>query len=166
MASDTLPPGNVIGRLSSPPGPPEMISLDDLGTELARRRGRIYQIGFSFPSGAALGNSQVVGHHKFSIGVTFPPDFTSYAGHASQASGTVNATASTAFKVQKRSGSPDTWSDVGTVTIASSGVVATFATSSNIAQRFAQGDVLRIVGPASADATFANPFFTLVGYES
>jgi hypothetical protein len=98
--------------------------------------------------------------------VTFPPDFTKYKQHASQAGGTANTTGSTVFTVSSATSGTGSYTAIGTITFASSSITPTFATTSNIAVRVAAGSVIRIVGPGTADATFANPYFTLVGYES
>jgi hypothetical protein len=122
---------------------------------LARRP---YQIGFSFVGGV-LANSQRLGDHVFSVAAKIPADFGAYAGHASEASGSANATSNTAIKVQKNG------SDVGTITIGSGGVSPTFSTS-GVTVSFAAGDKLTLVGPSTADATFANFCCTLVLYEA
>jgi hypothetical protein len=111
--------------------------------------------------------SQLLLLQRLSKAVTFPANFGTYLGHTSQGRGTVNATASTAIDVQKAlSASPSSFSSVGTITIASGAMVATFASSGGAAVTFAQGDTLALVGPSSPDTTFANFAATLVGYET
>lgn len=111
--------------------------------------------------------SQLLLLQRLSKAVTFPANFGTYLGHTSQGRGTVNATASTAIDVQKAtSAAPSTFSSVGTITIASGAMVATFASSGGAAVTFAQGDTLALVGPGTPDATFANFAATLVGYET
>src|SRR5271165_5448343 len=95
-----LPSGVVLGRVSQGTGPVEQITLDNLSGMILGRKGRLYQFGFSWPGGVP-GNSQLMGHHSVSIGVTFPPNFTAYSDHASQAGGTANATGSTVFNVDQ-----------------------------------------------------------------
>jgi hypothetical protein len=68
-----------------------------------------------------------------------------------------NATATTVFDVQKNG------SSIGSVSIASGGISATFTTTSGTAKTFAAGDVLSIIAPASPDATLADPGFVLAG---
>lgn len=126
-----------------------------------------YVFAFSAPQTTAFSASQVIGHHRFAVGVTFPANFGAYLGRASQAGGTANATGSTVISVEKAaSASPNSWSQIGTITIGAGGVSPTFATSGGAAQTFAAGDVLRLVMPSSADATFAGFYATLVGYET
>jgi hypothetical protein len=111
--------------------------------------------------------SQLLLLQRLSKAVTFPANFGTYLGHTSQGRGTVNATASTAIDVQKAlSASPSSFSSVGTITIASGAMVATFASSGGAAVTFAQGDTIALVGPGTPDATFANFAATLVGYET
>lgn len=155
----SIPSGYVLGRTDNGTGAPQLISVSDLAASVLNTKGRPYPIGFSWPGGVP-GNSQRIGDHVFSIGVTFPPNFSAYTQHASQASGSANATGSTVFSI-KRNGS-----QIGTITIGAGTTTPTFATSGGVAQRYAQGDKITIFGPATADATFADPCFTLVGYES
>jgi hypothetical protein len=111
--------------------------------------------------------SQLLLLQRFSKGITIPANFGAYLGHASMARGTINATASTAIDVGKASNAvPGTWSSVGTITIAAGAMVATFASSGGTAITFAQGDSIRLVAPATPDATFADLAATLVGYET
>ena len=83
--------------------------------------------------------------------VTFPDDFSGSYGKAS-----ANATASTAFDVQKNGTS------VGTITFAAAASTATFVTSAG-ALALAAGDVISIIAPASPDATLADIGFVLAG---
>lgn len=124
-----------------------------------------YNIGIFVPG--VMTASQKLVYHRFSKAVTIPANFGAYLGHASEAGGSANATASTVINIDKAaSASPNTFSNVGTITIGAGGVTPTFATSGGTAVTFAQGDVLRAVGPASADATFADFYATLVGFET
>lgn len=105
--------------------------------------------------------------HRFAVGITFPANFGSYLGLSSQAGGTANATGSTVINVDKAlTGSPNSFSNVGSITIGAGGVTPTFATVGAAEVTFAAGDVLRLRGPASADATFAGFYATLVGHET
>ena len=124
-----------------------------------------YPIGFSF-TGGVLGNSQLLGMHVFSKAVTIPANFGSYSGYATEASGTANATSSTAILVQSASSGTGSWTTIGTITIASSSVTPTFTTVSGTAKNFTQGQCLQVIGPSTADATFANFFCTLIGFET
>lgn len=111
--------------------------------------------------------SQRVLYHRVSKAVTIPANFGAVLGHASQAGGSVAATASTVFAVAKAaSASPNTFTSAGTITFAAAGVVPTFASASGAAISLSQGDVLRIMAPASPDATFAGFYATIVGYET
>lgn len=111
--------------------------------------------------------SQMLLLHRFTKAVTIPANFGAYLGHVSEVRGTVNATASTVIIVQQSlSGTPGTFSNVGTITIAGGAMVGTFASSGGTAISFAQGDAVALMGPASADTTFANFAATLVGYET
>jgi hypothetical protein len=54
---------------------------------------------------------------------------------------------------------------IGTITFAAGTITPTFATSGGVAIDLAQGDVVRLTGPATADATLANVYVTLVAQE-
>ena len=98
--------------------------------------------------------------------ITFPANFGDFGAYSSEAGGTANATASTVIDVdQAASATPNTFTTIGTITIGSGSVSPTFATISGTAKTFAKGDVMRLIGPSSADATFANFYATLVGHE-
>jgi hypothetical protein len=106
--------------------------------------------------------------HRFSKAITFPANFDTYLGHLSEARGSVAATASTTIAVQKATAAaPGTFTGVGTIVIAAGAMVAaTFTTTGGAALSFAAGDSLALVGPGTADATFAGFAATLVGYET
>jgi hypothetical protein len=114
-----------------------------------------------------LASSQNLLHHRFTKAVTFPANFGAYLGSASQAGGTANATGSTVIDVGLApTATPNTFSAIGTITIGAGGVTPTFATVGGTAKNAVQGDVLRIIGPASADATFAGFYSSLVGFDT
>ncbi|HEX2634817.1 MAG TPA: hypothetical protein VHM22_18590 [Bradyrhizobium sp.] len=125
-----------------------------------------YTIGFSY-TGGVLATSQLIGMHRVSIGITIPADFGAVLGHISQIGATANATASTVLSIERAvSASPNTFTAIGTVTVAAGGIIGTWATTGGAAVSVAQGDVLRVRGPATADATFANPYLTIVAQET
>ena len=125
-----------------------------------------YNIGFSY-TGGVLGNSQLLGLHKVSKAITIPAGFGAVLGHTSQAGATANATASTVISVDRAlAASPNTFSQIGTITIAASGISPTFATAGGAAITVAQGDVIRLQGPATADATLANFYCTIAAQET
>lgn len=68
----------------------------------------------------------------------------------------VAATGSSVFDVQKNGAS------VGSITFAAAGTTGTFATTGG-ATTFAAGDTIKIIAPATADATLADISITLVG---
>jgi len=124
-----------------------------------------YNIAFSFVGGV-LAASQLLGLHRVSRAITIPANFGSFSGHVSQAGATANATASTVLSVDRAvAASPNTFAQIGTITIAAGGITPTFATSGGASVSIAQGDVLRLTGPATADATLANVYVTLVAQE-
>ena len=82
--------------------------------------------------------------------VIFPSSLTGSVGKA-----TVAATAQTDFDIQKNG------SSVGTMRFAIGATSATFIAASPIT--FTSGDVIKVVAPASPDATLANVHFTLKG---
>ena len=111
--------------------------------------------------------SQLLLEHRVSKDITVPANFGVAVGHASQARGTVAATASTTIVVRKAtSAAPGTFGDVGTIVFAAAALTGTFTTSGGAAVAFAAGDTLALVAPATPDATFANFAATLVARES
>lgn len=125
-----------------------------------------YAIGFSFVGGV-LAASQLLGLHRLSAAVTIPANFGAVAGHISQAGATAAATSSTVVSVDRAlSASPNSFSPIGSITVAAGSVAATFATTAGAPVAVAQGDVVRLVGPATADATLANLYATLVAQEA
>lgn len=114
-----------------------------------------------------LAASQQLLYHRFAKAVTIPANFGDYLGYSSEAGGTANATASTVINADKAvTATPNTFSNVGTISIALGTVTPTFASSGGTAISFAKGDVIRLMGPASADATFAGFYATIVGFET
>lgn len=138
---------------------------DDNTSKLTNQRPK-YILSPAALSGVLI-NSQKLLYHKFPKGVTFPADFGPYLGYISCAGGSANATASTVITVAKATAaSPNTFATIGTITIAAGSVTATLVTSGHVAIAFAQNDVIRMVGPVSADGTFADFYCTLVGHDT
>ncbi len=126
-----------------------------------------YGMGFSAPQTTVYSASQVMGHHRVPCGITIPANFGAYLGRTSEAGGSAVTTGSTIFSVDKAgTATPNTFSQIGTITFAAGTVTPTFATSGGTAQTFAAGDVLRIVAPGTPDATFAGFYATIIGYQT
>lgn len=157
---------------STPIPPPELPTSasagDQLiynGTDWVAQRPR-YNIGFSFVGGV-LTASQLIGLHRATKAIRIPANFGAFAGHASQAGATANATGSTVISVARAvAATPNTFTQIGTITFAAGGVVATFATTGGTAISIAQGDVIRLTGPATPDSTLANFYCTIVSQET
>jgi hypothetical protein len=153
----------------APPGLPLTALAGDVavynGTAWVAQRPR-YNLAFSFVGGVLAG-SQLLGLHKVSKAITIPANFGAYLGHASEAGATANATASAVIRVDRAvAASPNTFSQIGSITIAPGSITPTFATTGGSSVSVAQGDVLQLTGPASADATLANFYCTLVAQET
>lgn len=124
-----------------------------------------YIVGASM-SGVLTASQQLL-YHRFATAVTIPANFGDYLGYSSQAGGSANATASTVVNADKAAtATPTTFSNIGTITIGAGSITPTLATAAGAAIAFAKGDVIRLMGPASADATFAGFYATIVGYET
>jgi hypothetical protein len=95
-------------------------------------------------------NSQVLIHLKLARAVTFPASATLSTAHAGTA-----ATGSTTFTFKKNGTS------FATVNFAASGTSGTYTQASDAV--FAAGDLLELLGPATADATLADFGFVLAG---
>lgn len=124
-----------------------------------------YVIG-AFASGIMPNNAKLL-YHCLAKAVTIPANCGAYLGLNSQAGGSANATGNTVITIaQALAASPNTFATVGTITIGAGGVTPTFSTTGAAPISFAQGDVLRLTGPSTADATFADLYVTLVGFET
>ena len=109
--------------------------------------------------------SQILLLHVCTKAITIPANLGAYLGHTTVAGGGVAATGSTAIVLQQATAAaPTTFSTVATITIAAAGTTGTMSTQAAI--NFAQGDVLRVRGPATADSTFADFHLSLVGQET
>ena len=119
-----------------------------------------YIIGCFVPG--PLAAAQLLLHHRFARAVTLPADFDAVGSNESQAGGSVAATASTIITVARALAvTATTFSTVGTITIIAGSVSPTFETSA-APVAFAAGDVIRLVAPASPDASFAGFSATIV----
>jgi hypothetical protein len=126
-----------------------------------------YDFAFSSPQITAYTANQVVGHHRALCAFTIPANFGAYLGRTSRAGGSVNAAASTVFSVeQAAAATPNTFSQIGTITFASGSVTPTFATASGTAKAIAANDVIRIVAPATPDTTFVGFETSIAGYQT
>jgi hypothetical protein len=103
-------------------------------------------------AGGTYTNSQIILAYPVDRAVTFAANFS-----GSKATLTAAVTASTTFLVQKNG------STIGTIVFASGTTATSFTTSGGTAQTFAAGDILSVLGPASADATAAGLGFSLQG---
>ena len=122
-----------------------------------------YVIGTYVPG--TMTASQSLLYHRFTKAVTLPANLGAYLGHTTVAGGGVAATGSTAIVLQQATAAaPTTFSTVATITVAAAGVNGAMSTQAAI--NFAQGDVLRVRGPATADSTFADFHLSLVGQET
>jgi hypothetical protein len=147
------------------PADSDLLVYDSVAAKFENKRPK-YNFAFSFVGGV-LAASQLLGIHPVSKDITIPANFGAHLGHASQAGGTAAATGSTVINIDKAlAASPNTWSTIGTITFAAGTVTPTFATTGGVDQNAAQGDRLRAIAPASADASFANFYATLVAYET
>jgi hypothetical protein len=141
--------------------------LVSIGGNWVNKRPHYTGPGFSAPQTTAYTASQVLGAHAFACAVTIPANFGAYLGRQSRAGGSVNATGSTVFSVEKAAAStPNTFAQVGTITFAGGTVTPTFASSAGDPISFDADDRLRIVAPATPDATFAGFYATFAGFET
>jgi len=123
-----------------------------------------YIIGASVAG--VLTNSQQLLYHRFAVGVTLPADFSDYLVYSSKFGGSANATASTVIVVERAlNASPNSFVSIGTLTVGAGSITVTPSTSATPIT-LAKGDVIRIMGPASADATFAGFYATIVFSET
>ncbi len=127
-----------------------------------------YPLAFSSPQTTAYTASQVIGHHDVACAVTILANFAAYLGRSSRAGGSAAVTASTVISVERSvAATPNTFSQVGTITIATGAtMVATFASSGGTDIVLAADDRIRFVAPASPDATFAGFYCTIIGYQT
>lgn len=122
-----------------------------------------YEIGCYVPG--VMTASQNLLFHRFSKAVTLPANLGAHLNHNTIAGGSAAATGSTAITLAKAlAGTPTSFSTVATLTIAPAALSASLSTQAAIS--FAQGDVLRVRGPATADVTFADFHMSLVGFET
>jgi hypothetical protein len=127
----------------------------------------LYGIAISAPQITAYTASQVLGHHDFACGVTIPANFGAYLGRQARAGGSAVAAASTIISVEKAAAAtPNTFSQVGTITIAAGTVTPTFASSGGTTIVFAANDRVRFVAPATPDTTFVGFYCTIPGYQT
>lgn len=124
--------------------------------------------GVSFgsdPAALLLANQQIF-YHRFGFPFRIPADFGDYLSSSSTIGGTaVAADGDVVLRVQKAlTAAPLTFANVGTITVGTGTVNATFASSATPIN-FAKGDVLRILAPATPDSGFTGPYGTIVGYE-
>lgn len=108
-----------------------------------------YDVGISRTTGTPSASAVLI-DFVFTRSVIFPAGLTNSQGTAGTA-----ATAQTDFDIQKNG------SSVGTMRFAASGTTATFIMS--VATTYAAGDKLKVIAPASPDATLASVNFTLAG---
>jgi hypothetical protein len=122
-----------------------------------------YEISTYVP-GTMTANQNLL-FHMFSKAVTLPANLGAHLNHSTVAGGGVPATGPTAIVLQKAlAASPTTFSTVATITFAAASVTGSMSTQAAIT--FAQGDRLRIRGPATPDVAFADFHLSLVGFET
>jgi hypothetical protein len=145
------------------PAAQDMLSYNTSSGRFENHRERY--IVSAYAAGTMVGASQNLLFHKFSKAVTIPANLGAYLGHTTVAGGSVAPTSTTAITLARAlSATPTTFTNVATITFAAGSVTGSMSTQAAIS--FAQGDLLRLRGPASPDATFADFHLTLVGYET
>ena len=97
--------------------------------------------------------------------MTVPANFGAYQGHVSEAGGSAATTGSATITIARAPvATPTIFTTIGSVAFAAGTLTGTFSTQA--ATNLAQGDIIRVRGPATADATFADFHMTLVAFES
>jgi hypothetical protein len=122
-----------------------------------------YHLGAYVPG--LMAASQNLLFHRFSKAVTIPANFGAYLGHISEAGAGSAASASTVITIAKaQTGTPTTFVNVASITFAVGAVLGTFSPQG--ALTFAQGDLIRLRGPATADTTLSDFTVTMMGFET
>lgn len=116
-----------------------------------------YIIPISMVGTATAG--EVLSPHAVGRAFTIPANF---GGGALEVLKGANPAATADVIIEKSTDSGATWSTVGTISISTSGTV-TATTVAGAAIAFSKGHGFRTKAPASADATFANWAFTIIG---
>ena len=118
----------------------------------------------AFAPGLMTANQKLL-FHPFSKAVTLPANLGAYLGHTTKAVASAAASGTTTITLAKAAaGTPTSFSNVATITFSAGQVIGTMSTQSAIS--FAQGDILRVAGPGSPDASLSDFALTLVGWES
>ncbi|WP_022684565.1 hypothetical protein [Sphingobium bisphenolivorans] len=149
--------GKLLGRSTASTGAIEEITV---GTGLSLSGGtlsaaRTYRIGFFITTAPSA--SEVLLLHIVSDACTLPANFSTSRGAVG-----ANPAGSFVLDVQQQVNATGAFSSIGTITISTGGAF-TFATTSGTAKSIAAGDVIKVVGPATPDASIANVAVTLVG---
>jgi hypothetical protein len=120
--------------------------------------GAPYEASCSF-FGAIPNSDQLIGAHFFGVATTYLANFVTPVGIDGVSGGgcIVNPTATFTAVVKKLSGGVQT--DIGTMGISTGGTLS-FITS---ATDFAAGDSIQFFGPASADASITDIWWTILG---
>ena len=100
--------------------------------------------------------SYILARHPFPVAVTFPVSLTDSRGQVDTV-----PTAQTDFDIRKSTDNGATSASIGTMRFALGARLSSFIFAAPVA--FAVGNVLTVVAPASADATFAGIGFSLLG---
>lgn len=96
--------------------------------------------------------------------ISFGANFGTINGGMSEASASIAATGSTVFTIDKApAATPNTFSNIGSITFSAASVIGAFTSVTSLAYSLTIGDVLRIVCPASPDATLSGISITLAG---
>lgn len=112
-----------------------------------------YDIAINFPG--VLANSQTF-RYTATRDLTFAPNFGLIAGGISQSSADVAAAAQAVLTIlQAPPTSPNSFTQIGTITYSILSFVGIFASINGSAYRLPRGGVLHVVGPATADTDLA-----------
>jgi hypothetical protein len=152
--------GNLLNLAS--PAAQDTISFNPSSGKFENVRPR-YHLGVFVPG--VMSPSQTLLMHRFSKGVTIPANFGAYLGHISEAAAGTASTAPTTIQILKAlTATPTTFTSVGSISFSGGNVLGTFSTQA--AFSFAQGDILKISGPVTPDATLADFTATIMGFEA
>jgi hypothetical protein len=122
--------------------------------DLIPQNSNSFNLGFEFLGTSPPISNQLIGAVSFPINATFPINFAGSVGGI-----VTNPTSSFVMPVKQNG------TQVGTITVSTSGVY-TFATTSSTGLTISINDKLTVYGPATADSTAAGIFFTLAGSQT
>jgi hypothetical protein len=140
------------------------VLIYNAGTGTFQNQRAKYVIGAFVPGVMTQANQSLL-FHKVTKNLTIPANFAAYQGHTSEAGGSAVTTGAVTVTIARAAAaSPTTFTTIGSIAFGAGTLTGVYSTQP--VTNLGTGDIIRVRGPATPDATFADFHASLVAFET